>query len=890
MRLVLTLGLALTLLGCPGILDTDNDGAPDATDCAPDDPDIYPGAPDSFGDGIDSDCDGCADADAGDGVDADCDGYPANGEGAGLRDCDDSSPDVHPDAEEIPNDGIDQDCDEVDCIDEDLDGFCAGIDDCDDADATVYLGAPEAADCLDHDCDGTASEGTSGADDDFDGSCEGVDLGAGLQCCEVTAEVGDCDDGDPASNLNDLDGDGVDTCSGDCDDGDDDRAPGLPEVCDGKDNDCLDGLPADEEDGDGDGVSLCDGDCDDDDDTLLPGDGDLDGYSTCEGDCDDGDPLLTPVDADVDGFSSCTGDCDDDDIDINPDAVELCDGLDTDCDGTLPADEVDVDGDGYPLCEDCDDDNDAMNLDDVDGDGFSSCEGDCNEGNPGINPFVTDIVGDGIDQNCDGIDGTDFDQDGWASLASGGADCDDQVPELNLSDTDADTVTSCDGDCDDNDSSLQTLDVDGDSWSSCEGDCDDADPALHPHAIEIPFDGVDQSCSGVDYCEDLNCDGWPDIVFANNFSGASAYIDSWIYWGGPDGWSDASRSGVPTVGAGVVELADLDGDGYLDIVFGSHYDLSTYVLDSYVYWGGPAGYSDGDRTSLPTIGASGIGIADLDDDGLLDILYSNYWNSVTVVQDSYLYWGSLTGYSTGDRATIPSVGGWGNDLVDVDGDGSLDIVMANHRDDSSDYTIDSWIYWGGFPDYSSANRDGLPTLGAYGIRAADLNSDGFTDFAVASYWDGFIFDQDSTVFWGSAGGWTTSTALPTTGGAAVSIADLDGDGDDDLLFSCSRSGSNFLVDSLIYWNDAGSFDPSDFQALPTQGAKLNHVADFDQDGYLDIAFANWRETTPNWLVDSYIYWGGPTGFSVADRTDLPTQGAAGVKVAGPGIDHPRSTP
>ena len=36
-----------------------------------------------------------------------------------------------------------------------------------------------------------------------------------------------------------------------------------------------------------------------------------------------------------------------------------------------------------------------------------------------------DVVGDGIDQNCDGRDGIDGDGDGQASRESGGIDCDD---------------------------------------------------------------------------------------------------------------------------------------------------------------------------------------------------------------------------------------------------------------------------------------------------------------------------------------------------------------------------------------------------------------------------------------------------------------------------------
>ena len=85
-----------------------------------------------------------------------------------------------------------------------------------------------------------------------------------------------------------------------------------------------------------------------------------------------------------------------------------------------------------------------------DGDGFSEAEGDCDEGNPAINPAATDMLGDGYDQNCDGIDGTDGDGDGYASTASGGTDC------------------------------------------------DDANAQANPGITEVPGDGVDQNCNGID--------------------------------------------------------------------------------------------------------------------------------------------------------------------------------------------------------------------------------------------------------------------------------------------------------------------------------------------------------------------------------------------------------
>ncbi|MCB9741853.1 MAG: putative metal-binding motif-containing protein [Alphaproteobacteria bacterium] len=95
-------------------------------------------------------------------VDADGDGYvsaadcPVNG-----TDCDDNDATVHPFAAEIPNDGIDQDCDglefETNC-DLDGDGYdaraCNGLD-CNDQNAEIHPGAQEFDnDGIDQDCNG----------------------------------------------------------------------------------------------------------------------------------------------------------------------------------------------------------------------------------------------------------------------------------------------------------------------------------------------------------------------------------------------------------------------------------------------------------------------------------------------------------------------------------------------------------------------------------------------------------------------------------------------------------------------------------------------------------------------------------------------------------------
>jgi hypothetical protein len=148
------------------------------------------------------------------------------------------------------------------------------------------------------------------------------------------------------------------------------------------------------------------------------------GYVADSSDCNDNDSTASVVmtyyqDFDGDGFGNSSApmmncglpagyvsdstDCDDSNLTVYPGAPELCDELDNDCDGNTD--------DGlatYTLFEDLDSDGFGSEVSEEYCDsalvGFSLVSGDCNDADATIYPGATEVLDNGIDENCDGMD------------------------------------------------------------------------------------------------------------------------------------------------------------------------------------------------------------------------------------------------------------------------------------------------------------------------------------------------------------------------------------------------------------------------------------------------------------------------------------------------------
>jgi hypothetical protein len=302
----------------------------------------------------------------------------------------------------------------------------------------------------------------------------------------------------------------------------------------------------------------------------------------------------------------------------------------------------------------------------------------------------------------------------------------------------------------------------------------------------------------------------------------------------PRRFEDVSdRYGLMATAALAVACEDLNGDGRPELVVANYREQFEYDVDSYVYWGTGAGFDVSSPLRLPTHAALQVVLGDLNADGRKEIIFTG-GNRIII------YWNRDGSFSAEDRtilepegnSTMFAIGALRAAVADIDGDGRNELLIATAN---------------GIQIRTQQNlqHEGtlLPMPHCGWGTAADLTGDGKPDLLASRYQNGRTYEADSAIFWNGPEGLSQHrvTWLPTAGAVGCAAADLDGDGRPEIIFNNTMGGpSQFDPDFPRYiypGNEACEYDPSRRLELPTGGGTNTYVlADLDLDGHPDLVF------------------------------------------------------
>ena len=374
-------------------------------------------------------------------------------------------------------------------------------------------------------------------------------------------------------------------------------------------------------------------------------------------------------------------------------------------------------------------------------------------------------------------------------------------------------------------------------------------------------------------CEDLNGDGKPELVVANYRKGFEYKIDSFVYWGTDKGFDSALPLKLPAHYAAQVVLGDLDGDGRKEIVFSGGNRI-------YIYWNRNGAFRPEDRTVLEAKGNSTmfchgavrVKIVDVDGDGRNELLVAALEGIQVRTQDNLRE----------VKQFLPlKYSGW-VEAIDLDGDNRLDLIASRYQN-GKNYETESAVFWNSPDGFSRKRVAWLPTTGAVGCTAGDLDGDGRPEIVFNNTMRGpsqFNPDFPLYVYLGNKEcEYSVKRRLefPTGGGTnTYALADLDLDGCPELVMT-SPEGLR------IFQGGADGPRPARCTILRDRGPFFGYVlvADFNRDGWLDLlAVAYTYDDKPKTMADSsVIFFGSPAGFSAERSTVVPTYCTGNARLA-----------
>lgn len=371
-------------------------------------------------------------------------------------------------------------------------------------------------------------------------------------------------------------------------------------------------------------------------------------------------------------------------------------------------------------------------------------------------------------------------------------------------------------------------------------------PLSQKQTVASSFNGAQSA-----HAADLDNDGDLDVI------GAAATSNTVTWWENGNGWV---AHPITTTFAGAINAvpADLDGDGDQDIVGAAQ------TADTIAWWENGNGWQS-HLVDDTFNGVYDVQTADLDHDGDLDLLGAAFDGNEVA------WWENSNGDGTAwTKETIDGSFGSASSVqtADLDHDGDLDVVGAAGSGNEIAWwenrlnTAQSWL--------KSTIQGSLAF--AHWVDTGDVDDDGDMDVL------GAILNDNDLIWWennGSGGGWASHPVDTNFSEAhTVQADDVDGDGDLDVL------GVALNADTVAWWeNDGGGGTSWIKYDIDTtfNGAHSVEAADIDGDGDLDILGAARDGNEVAWWENGTIHRNAL--YPAESPVDNAVSGAYGVEAA-----------
>ncbi len=286
-----------------------------------------------------------------------------------------------------------------------------------------------------------------------------------------------------------------------------------------------------------------------------------------------------------------------------------------------------------------------------------------------------------------------------------------------------------------------------------------------------------------------------------------------------------------------VAIADLTGNGQLDLVVSN---LAGPNQSGNGVLGVLLGKGDGTfKAELSSgsggYGASQVAIADVNGDGVPDVVVANTCASssncangtvsVLLGKGNGTFRTPVT-YSSGGQAAVSIA------VADVNGDGKLDLLVANQSGESNgDGSVGVLLGNGNGTFQPVVTYDAGDSVTS-SLAVADVNGDGKPDLVLANSGRGTV-----TVLLGNGGGTFQAAVVYESGGeipVSVAVADVNGDGNPDIIVANWYSGTL----GVLLGNGNGSFQAAVTYSSGGSSPDSFVVADVNGDGKPDLVAAN----------------------------------------------------